>query len=467
MKKESIIMIKNIIRVLISNIVVMLTSFVNTLFIPLILSIDAFAEYQTFMIYVSYISMLTFGFHGGLFIKYAGKRRAEIEKQQFRSEIRLILFSQLFITMIVVAGAFVTKNELLFYFGLCILTSNFTSVYKYLYQAWNEFTKFSMISVMQSLGFSGTVLLLALLDKTISAQSIIYVYLIVNAVCFSFVFLQYMRDTKGVKSNRLNSAENRNTLQAGALLIIGGGINVFFSSIDKYYVKFFFSNYEFSMYCFAISLMNIMNVFISAIAQPMYLQLVSDDAVTSKRKEYKQLLLCFGTLSGAAYYICAIIVQFLLPKYFESLKIVSILFAIFPAVAVINSMYVNLYKSTNQIKKYIWTLVAITCCAIIFNFIGVVLYKSYYSIAIATTVCYYTWLIYSSRHFEGLEIEKKDIIFILGFLVIYFGVTSIRNNILGLSLYVIVVALWDFLIYHKVLRKSVCLFLPRFQRRER
>ena len=31
------------------------------------------------MIYVSYISMLTFGFHGGLFIKYAGKRRAEIE----------------------------------------------------------------------------------------------------------------------------------------------------------------------------------------------------------------------------------------------------------------------------------------------------------------------------------------------------------------------------------------------------
>jgi len=167
-------------------------------------------------------------------------------------------------------------------------------------------------------------------------------------------------------------------------------------------------------------------------------------------------------LSGAAYYICAIIVQFLLPKYFESLKIVSILFAMFPAVAVINSMYVNLYKSTNQIKKYIWTLVAITCCAIIFNFIGVVLYKSYYSIAIATTVCYYIWLVYSSRHFEGLKIEKKDIIFILGFLVIYFGVTSIRNNILGLSLYVIVVVLWDFLIYHKVLKKSVCLFLPRF-----
>ena len=170
-------MIKNVIRVLISNIIVMITSFVNTLFIPLVLSIDAYAEYQTFMIYVSYIGLLTFGFHTGLFIKYAGKKRKEIDKAQFRSEMRFVIYSQLLIAAVVLIISYITRNELLFYFGLCILISNFVSVYKYLYQAWDEFTKFSAISIVQSLGFSGVILLVALLGKMISAQSIIYIYI--------------------------------------------------------------------------------------------------------------------------------------------------------------------------------------------------------------------------------------------------------------------------------------------------
>ena len=452
-------MIKNVIRVLISNIIVMITSFVNTLFIPLVLSIDAYAEYQTFMIYVSYIGLLTFGFHTGLFIKYAGKKRKEIDKAQFRSEMRFVIYSQLLIAAVVLIISCITRNELLFYFGLCILISNFVSVYKYLYQAWDEFTKFSAISIVQSLGFSGVILLVALLGKMISAQSIIYIYILVNIVCFLFVLFQYFRDVVGTKSNRIISEDNRKILQAGLLLMIGGGVNVFFSSIDKYYVKFCFSNYEFSMYCFAIALMNIMNVFISAIAQPMYLQLVSSADRTSERREYKQLLLCFGTLSGGAYYACAIIIHLFLPKYLESLKIVSILFAIFPAVAVINSLYVNLYKATDQIKRYIQTLVLMTCCAVVFNSIGVFLCKSYYSIAIATTICYYAWFVYSSRHFEGLQIEVKDIVFVIGYLLIYFGITSIGNIILGLLLYMVAIIIWDMLVYRRILKKCLWLWL--------
>ena len=42
-------MIKNIFKVLISNILVMLASVVNTLVIPKILSIDGYAGYHTFM----------------------------------------------------------------------------------------------------------------------------------------------------------------------------------------------------------------------------------------------------------------------------------------------------------------------------------------------------------------------------------------------------------------------------------
>ena len=74
-------MIKNIFKVLISNILVMLASVVNTLVIPKILSIDGYAEYQTFMLYISYVGLLTFGFHAGMFVKYGGRNESQINNE--------------------------------------------------------------------------------------------------------------------------------------------------------------------------------------------------------------------------------------------------------------------------------------------------------------------------------------------------------------------------------------------------
>ena len=46
-------MVKNIFKVLVSNMVVLFTSFINTLIIPKILTIDGYAEYQMFINYFS------------------------------------------------------------------------------------------------------------------------------------------------------------------------------------------------------------------------------------------------------------------------------------------------------------------------------------------------------------------------------------------------------------------------------
>lgn len=450
-------MIKNILRVLASNIVVLGTSFINTLVIPKLLSIEGYAEYQTFMLYVSYVGLMTLGFHSGLFIKYSGKQRNQIDKKQYKSEIRLTIYSQILITMIVLVVAAVFKNKLLFYMALCILSSNFVSVYKYLYQAWNQFRTFSVISIFQSLGVSGVVLVLGLLKGQLTAEDIIYLYLLVNFLSFIPVYFSYKKETKGIKSNRIFTEENLRIFKIGFLLMLGGGINVVFNSVDKFYIKGLFSDYEFSMYCFGITLLNVMHVFISAIAQPMYLQLSMDIDNVKKRKEYKELLFCFGALSGCAYYAVAIIVRYFIPNYIGSLSVVSVLFAIFPAVAVINCLYVNLYKATNQVKRYIRTLIVVTVCSIVFNGIGILIYRNYMSIVVATTVCYYVWLIYSSRHFEGLELTKRDLGFLAGFFVIFFGFTGMSNAFIGFVVYLVLILLWEALIYRERFRTLLSL----------
>lgn len=444
-------MVKNIFKVLVSNMVVLFTSFINTLIIPKILTIDGYAEYQMFMLYISYVGLMTLGFHSGLFVKYGGKKREEIEKSQFKSEMHIVLVSQVIISCIIIAIAFFIKNELLFLAALCILTSNFVSVYKYLYQAWDEFTKFSIISIFQSVGFSGIVLFVGILLKKIPALSVIYVYIVINAICFAIVFFEYMKQVRGIRAKKCISNANLEIFSVGLLLMLGGAANVIFNSIDKYYIKFLFTNYEFSMYCFAITLLNVMNVFISAIAQPMYLQLANHIDDYEERSKYKEMLLCFGALSGCAYYAVAVIVKYFIPEYLDSLSVVAILFAIFPAVAVINCLYVNLYKATNRVKKYIFTLFVMIICSVVLNAAFVFVDRNYLAITAATTICYYIWYFLSARHFEGLHVKIRDVIYLIGFLLIYFFITRITNVILGFVLYAVVIGSWSFIIYHKSL----------------
>lgn len=440
-------MLKNIFKVLISNVVAMVTSFINTLIIPKWLSVNGYAEYQIFILYISYTALLMFGFHAGLFVKYGGVKKADIDKGQLKSEIRIVIWSQIIVSVIVIIIGKVTHNWLLVCSACCILTGNFVSTYQYLYQAWDMFTHFSILSVTRSLGFSSGVLVIGIIKAKLDAQDVIGVYVFIDAILFAVLFVLFLKDMWNIRSRPMISKENIDIFKIGFLLILGGGANLLFSSIDKFFIKGLFGIYEFSMYCFGVTLLHVMNGLIGAIALPMYLRLTLCLDNLNERQYLKEILFCFGALSGCAYYGVAIIVNFFVPHYIESLRIVSILFVIFPAVSIINCMYVNLYKVTKQIKKYLETLILIIVCSILLNVMGVMFYRNYMSIAIATAICYYIWLLYSSHHFEGLELVKKDWIFLGGFFVIYWGLTRISNFFIGFMLYFIVILIWDTVVY--------------------
>ena len=132
--------------------------------------------------------------------------------------------------------SFATKNALIFATSLCILTSNFVSCYKYLYQAWDKFTQYSVINVFQSIGFSGVVVILGIFCKPVDAKKVIITYILINAICFVIVLREYIRGCKGIKRNPLISIENRNIFNLGILLMLSGAANVIFSSVHKYYI---------------------------------------------------------------------------------------------------------------------------------------------------------------------------------------------------------------------------------------
>ncbi len=440
-------MLRNIFKVFLSNIVIIVIGFINGLIFPKLLSIDDYAVYQTFLLYGLYIGILPFGFPSGLFVKYGGKSYANVDKKQYKSEIRFILLSQLILTIVCILIAIYLKNDILFYTALCIIPVNLVGSYKALYQAWNQFNKLALINTLISIAPCLVMVVAYWIAKRSDARLAIFPYIIINLLCCIFILYSFQKDTRKVKSNKVLSRDNMDTLKIGFFLMIGNAVSIVLCSMDRFFVKALFTSYEFAMYSFALSMQAMINIFITAVSQPLYPKMASEQVTTKAYSFLKELLLALGSLSGCVYFACSIIVKWFLPHYVESLKVMSIFFAIFPAVAVINCLYVNLYKITGQIKKYIVTIGMMVAIFVALNIAAISIYKNFLSVSFAMTIGYYIWLWYSSKHFEHLTLTKRDSVFLSGFLILFFVTTRFLEDISGLTIYSICIIIWIALIY--------------------
>jgi O-antigen/teichoic acid export membrane protein len=446
------IMIKNIFRVFISNLVVLITGFINGFVFPKLLSIEDYALYQIFLLYVLYIGIFHFGFPNGLFVKYGGNS-LNIDKQQYKSEILFILLFQLILTIAGIMIAMYLNDNILLYAVLCIIPVNIICTYKTLYQAWNQFEKFAFINSFNPIAICLLILIVFLIAGNSDARLAIFPYIIVNFFCCLGMLYFFAKDTKGVKANKVLSSENIVTLQTGFLLMLGGAGGIILGSLDRFFIKGLFTSYEFAMYSFALSMQSMMNVFITAVSQPLYPKMASEQVTSNTYSFLKEILLIFGSLSGCTYFVCSIIVKEFISQYVDSLKIMSIFFAIFPAMAVINCLYVNLYKITGQIKDYLITMMMMIAIACTLDIVAVSIYKNFLSIAFATTVCYYIWLWYSAKHFKKLTFTKRDVFYLAGFFVLFLLTTRFLADISGFIIYSVCIIIWATMIYNSTLKE--------------
>ena len=140
-------------------------------------------------------------------------------------------------------------------------------------------------------------------------------------------------------------------------------------------------------------------------------------------------------------------------KYTESLNVVGIYFVVFPAMAVVNCLYINLYKIKNLMRRYIFTIVGILLVAIVLNLIAVKIYPDYTGVSIATTITYYVWFLLGFRQFKFLKLEIKDIGYLTIYTVGFFFITrKITNEFAGVGLYLVFILILVFVFYRDKLK---------------
>ena len=120
-KRKESSLIKNIVRVLSANFWVAVIGFIGSFIFPRILTIDAYALYHTFTLYLGYITITHLGFPSGMVINYAGMDYDSIDRKQYRSEMLLLIGILSFFTLTFLAIAVIMSNKMIAYIALAII----------------------------------------------------------------------------------------------------------------------------------------------------------------------------------------------------------------------------------------------------------------------------------------------------------------------------------------------------------
>ena len=424
--------------------------------VPVILSIEGYANLKTYSLYVSYIGLFHFGFIDGLFIKYGGKKYEEIDKRYLKGEHNFLIIMETIISVILFIISLVLNNIIVFLFAISVLPIMISNFHKYIYQATGDFNKYTKITYVYVICYMILNITLALLFRS---QNYIYYCLttfianLLSILGVEFSFIKSNLHVRGIINKRI-----LDNIKVGFFILLGNLAIVGLFGIDKWFVKLFMTTEDFAYYSFAVSMLNIVNILINAISITFYNYLFENNN-EDKISELKSVLLFLGGISSCAYFALSFIVNHFIGKYINSLSIIAITFSVFPYMILINALFLNLYKVNKDEKHYLKVMVSILVISIIYNIIALIVFNSTTAIAVATVLTLITWVIYSSNDLENVNIDKKTYLYMFGLTVIFLLSAHYMNWLVGGISYALFFIIWSYANNNQIytiLKKEIC-----------
>lgn len=436
---------KDLFKVFGSNVITLAVGIVSGLIIPSFLALDQYAYFKTFTLYLSYVGILHFGLADGLFIKYGGSYEDELEKSLLKGEHHFFLVFQFLITTLVLIISLFIDDKILLAFSISIIPFNLLTFYKFFYQAIGKFDIYSKILIFPPIVMLTANLAVIFIFEIENYWVFIFIRLFAYFSIFLILEYNFYRLTKSVEAN-IDLSEIKNIFNIGFFIMLGNLSSVMFYSIDRWFVKFSFASSDFAFYSFAISMMGMINIFINSITKVFYPYLArnKDNGILQRLKSYFVIIASFAT---GLYFVFAFIVNNFIPKHIPALNIIAIIFAGFPALITIKALYINLYKVRKSDKLYVKTVFSMLLISVILNFIALTVFGNNIAIAVATTISFYIWFYFSSRHFETLFVSSKEVLYLIIFVVLFIYSSNFINLLAGTIIFSIGLLILIFIFY--------------------
>lgn len=426
---------KGIIHVFIANAINISIGLFTAFFLPKFLSVDSYANIKLFNLYITYLGILHLGYADGMYLRNGGKSIYLLDGKEAKTEFDTFKIFQVVMCLLMVGVSLAIGNQILLLCSLVILPVNVSSYVRNLYNAVGEFKKYSRYTNINTLMIFAINLILLFIIKTDYYLFYIIAYVVVYFIYW--VFIEYeLRKVLGKpkRSFRFEKRYMKENVGAGIFLMTGNFCNVIFTSIDRLFVKNLVGMVEFAYYSFAVSIENLLNVFINPISITMYNYFCrgKSHARVIRIKRYSLLL---AAVIVAFAFPARFVIETWLPKYIDSISVLFFLIAAQYAAMLVKIVHVNLYKSKKQQKKYFKIMICIIITSVVLNIMGYLLFRSATSIAVATLATNIIWFIIGEIDLREYALHFKDYLFFILNMVAFLACGLNLGAILGFVVY--------------------------------
>jgi O-antigen/teichoic acid export membrane protein len=428
---------KGLIQVMVANIINLAIGLLNSFFLPKYLSVETYAMIKTYTLYISYAGFFHLGYLDGMYLKYGGKKLADVNREEYGSDFGNVLFMESIAGVILAVLAFILHDPIVLAFAFGMLLNNIISCFQMLFQAVGEFKLYSSALNLRSIiSFLGSITLLLVFrcDK--------YGYYIACQVLSGLVPIVYLgtllnKRTAFASKISIKWSEFKNNISSGFVLMLGNFSSTMFTGIDRWFVKFLLTTADFAVYSFAVSVDSLVTVFITPIAITLYNTLCKEQNI-NKIKQLKDMILVWGFIVTALAFPAKWVIEHFLVKYIDAVPIIIILFTSQALYAVIKGVYVNLYKARKQQTIYFKQMIAMVILAAALDAVMYLIFKSGISLAVGTLMTAVAWLVINEIKNKEIRYEFKQWIYLVALVGIFIVSGLCLPTIFGFIVYIAV-----------------------------
>lgn len=445
---------KELASVFFANLFFLIINLAINFLIPKYVSVETYSLIKTYTLYISYAGLFHLGYNDGMYLKYGGKKIENINKKDLSNNFFNYFLLNLFMFTFILIIALVLHNNLFIAFAFGMISCNIMNYLKSLYQATGKFKLYGIaLNTDRVSVFTLSIIALFLL-KSDNYLIYIWIQILTSIICAIILITNLENNLKFLKYGRFKITEYIDNIKSGIILLLGNFSNSFFTTMDRWFIKFLLTSYDFATYSLAASLENIISVVVSPITITMY-----NYFCKNQKKEFiikiKNLTLLYGFIIITGAYPIRFILENYLTKYKNACNIIFLLFGAQLFYIIIKGIYVNLYKARKKQKLYFIQLICMIFIGFILNIVLFTLFKNNFAIAFATYITAIIWFISCELLDKNIAYTYKEYVSIIILESTYILTGLYLNSIIGLFVYLIVFVVISILF----MKKSVLFFI--------
>ena len=416
---------KKMFKVVFVDFMALLVGIINGFLLPKFLDIESYAYIKTFLLYVGYSGVFHFGFSDGMYILLGGKNINDVKKEKIKGYLITLIKIIIIVSIILIfINIFMIKKLIFTFFIIYTIPFQITLFASLLYRATGEFDKYIIIrSTINLFSLISTLVTIFILPNPI-------IYILIQTMGYIFIAFVYLISifSQKIKSEKIQINEIKLLINTGFIIMIANTVNNLFLSLDRLVIKVKFSVTDFAYYSFGVSMLSLFTTLISSVTVIFYPYLAKSNGDRKMVENIKNYIIIICSFAPTGYFILELIVKIFIDKYINSLDILGILILTIPFMTVINVVYSNLYKVENRGKEYLIVAIKILIVALSLNILTIFLKGTCINIAYATLLSLIIWYVYSSRHFLGLKIKYKEVVYLFIYIISYIIIREININ---------------------------------------